>query len=212
MTTIVRPMLQILSPQLIHNTHPDRLRWSNAKVAAEKVGADLPALPPPKLSSLYSPAECPPAKIGGCDGLAPFRPEQDMTAVVERIDELKERGLPVSEVAVRSLLYVVEHKLHQVELCQLPEPKRLSIQSRRLIIREVLQRTAVKKHQLADRGGRTARDAAADVARSLAEFEALLGTIVHVTVAPARCDKLCFGLCAENPLTCHWLRWQQALA
>jgi hypothetical protein len=138
MMTTVGPVLQILSPQLIHNTHPDRLRWSNAKMAVEKVGADLPAFPPPKLSSLSSPAECPPAKIGGC--------------------------------------------------------------------------AAVKKCQVADHDGRTVCNAAADVARSLAEFEALLGAIVHVTVTPARCDKLCFGLCAENPLTCYWLRWQQAPA
>jgi hypothetical protein len=129
-------MLQILSRQPIHNTYPDRVRWSNSKMAAEKVGADLPAPPPPKLSSSPSRAECPPAKIGGC--------------------------------------------------------------------------AAVKRHQLTDHG--TACNAAADMARSLAELEALLGAIVHVTAAPARCDKLCVGLCAENPLTCDWLRWQQALA
>jgi hypothetical protein len=141
-----------------------------------------------------------------------FRPKQDTIAVVERIDELKERGLPVSEVAVISLLHMVERKFLQVELCRLPEPKRSGMQSQRLIVRDVLPHEAVKRCGLADADSRTACNAAADVARFLAELEALLGTIVHVTVAPAACDKLCFGLCEEKPLACHWLRWQQGLA
>jgi hypothetical protein len=180
-------------------------------MAAETVGADKATLPPPKLSSLSSRAECPRQKSVAAPA-SHFRPKQDMIAVVERIDELKERGLPISEVAVISLLYMVKRKFLQVELCQLPEPKRLGMQSQRLIVRNVPQHKARKRCQLADDDSRTVCNAAADVARSLAEFEALLGTIVHVTVAPAGCDKLCFGLCKENPLACHWLRWQQGLA
>jgi hypothetical protein len=203
--------MQISSPQLIHSTHSDQLGWKNARTTAETIGADSATLPPPRLSSLSSLAECPRQKSVAAPA-SHFRPKQDMIAFVERIDELKERGLPVSEEAVISLLHMVERKLFQVELCQLPEPKRSGMPSRRLIVRHVLQHEAVKRCQLVDDDSRTACNAAADVARFLAEFEALLGTIVHVTVAPAGCDKLCFGLCEEKPLACHWLRWQQGLA